>query len=398
MSLIPVVLLPSFLNAFKFSPQSNVGKFYTTLLSSSEKRYSNTKDDDRLSEALKEEVDKTTYYVAEADFANYSPVFKTTEDKDPSLMEIKSGPVKLDNVVPGLKLVKKERILRTLEPVNNKIMPVFERGSDTIVLKVQPHSMPILPLNTDLEKSWEFNRVSQNLSKKGTTRSTAVSAVKTAGSYAYAPAGVAIGVWDRGSAGVFMAKHHKKYPWLNLKNPVVSQYWAETLLLTGMTVEEDIAVALRWDDIAKYWESDLVDIRNQSTRYEYLQRAVLSLYYSGQEINDENMVKFFEEYDKKKAVYDRYDNIPLKPFQLIPKEVKTAMQHLGNVNFYSFGLVPTSPSTKVPVPWGTALGLADHMTAGRQGRFESLINVAIRNDLSIEELTEYLGYSYVNEV
>jgi len=367
-----ILLLLVALSALRDIPSYNKHDLIKFVLPESRERFSYSAEEERLLEKMRKDLQKIEFYIPDRIVdSKLSPVLKSREGKTKLMAEVLPVEDKLSRAIPLLRPVTRDAVA-----------PIITEA-------VSPLEEPEL---SDLTAFRDFFSASHKMGKRRLFASTALAGTKIALSMQFSAAAIAITAVDRVEGLGMIARYGKEYPWFNVLDPLTGQFWFETSRETGLSMK-DIAEVFRWEDTKKYWNADFAKKRGIWKRYEYLQRGILSLYYSGLEVNEQNLRKFFAEYDKMPQFRKEYPAVPLKPFQLVPEPAKTLLQLIGTVTFY-VPVIEIIPATEIP--FGTILGIVETVVAGKQGKLEYLIVTGMKNGLSTEEVMEYLGFDYVN--
>jgi len=366
------LLLVIMLSALKGLPSHNKHDMIKFVLPESRDKFSYSAREEVLLDKMRDDLKKIEFYIPDKVIdSKLAPVLKSREGKTKLLAEVLPVQEKLSVAIPILK-----------PSAVDAVPPVVREA-------ISPLEEPELG---DLTAFRNFFDASDKMGKRRLLASTALAGAKIALSLKFNIAGMAIMALDRAEGLGMIARYGKEYPWFNVLDPLTGQFWFETSRETRMSMK-DIAEVFKWEETKKYWNADFARKRGIWKRYEYLQRGILSLYYSGLEVNEENLRKFFAEYDKMPQFRRKYPSVPLKPFQLVPEPAKNAFQLLGTVTFY-VPVLKIIPSTQIP--YGTILGIVETVVAGKQGKLEYLIVTGMKNNMSTEEVMEYLGFDYVN--
>ncbi|MFA5315797.1 MAG: hypothetical protein WC369_00025 [Dehalococcoidales bacterium] len=366
------LLLLIILSALRDLPSQNKHDMIKLMLPESREKFSYSADEEKLLDKMSGDLKKIEFYIPDKVIeSRLAPVLKSREGKTKLLTEVLPVREKLAVAIPILKPAEKDAV------------PPLVREA------VSPLEEPEL---NDLAAFRNFFAASNKMGNRRLLASTALAGAKIVLSMKFNIAGMAIMAMDRAEGLGMIARYGREYPWFNVLDPLTGQFWFETSRETGMPIK-DIAEVFKWEDTKKYWNADFAKKRGIWKRYEHLQRGILSLYYSGLDVNEENLRKFFAEYDKMPQFRRKYPSIPLKPFQLVPEPVKNAFQLLGTVTFY-VPVLKIIPATQIP--YGTILGIVETVVAGKQGKLEYLIVTGMKNNLSTEEVMDHLGFDYAN--
>ena len=366
------LLLIIMFSALRGLPSQDKHDMIKLVLPESRDKFSYSSAEEKLLDKMRGDLKKIEFYIPDKVIdSKLAPVLKSREGKTKLLAEVLPVQEKLSVAIPILKPAAKDAV------------PPLVREA------VSPLEEPEL---NDLASFRSFFDASDKMGKRRLLASTALAGAKIALSIKFNIAGLAIMAMDRAEGLGMIARYGREYPWFNVLDPLTGQFWFETSRETGMSIK-DIAEVFKWEDTKKYWNADFAKKRGIWKRYEYLQRGILSLYYSGLDVNEENLRKFFAEYDKMPQFRKQYPAVPLKPFQLVPEPLKNAFQLLGTVTFY-VPVLKIIPDTQIP--YGTILGIVETVVAGKQGKLEYLIVTGMKNGISTEEVMEHLGFDYVN--
>ncbi|MFA5094999.1 MAG: hypothetical protein WC512_07145, partial [Candidatus Omnitrophota bacterium] len=367
-----ILLLLVTLSALRDIPSYNKHDLIKFVLPESRERFSYSAEEERLLGKMRKDLEKIEFYIPDRIVdSKLSPVLKSREGKTKLMAEVLPVEDKLSRAIPLLRPVTRDAVA-----------PIITEA-------VSPLEEPEL---SDLTAFRDFFSASHKMGKRRLFTSTALAGTKIALSMQFSAAAIAITAVDRVEGLGMIARYGKEYPWFNVLDPLTGQFWFETSRETGLSMK-DIAEVFRWEDTKKYWNADFAKKKGIWKRYEYLQRGILSLYYSGLEVNEQNLRKFFAEYDKMPQFRKKYPAVPLKPFRLVPEPAKTLLQLIGTVTFY-VPVIEIIPATEIP--FGTILGIVETVVAGKQGKLEYLIVTGMKNGLSTEEVMEHLGFDYVN--
>ena len=366
------LLALSAIGAVRNIPTENKPEIVKLLLPESRDRYSYSDSENRLLEKMRTDLEKIEFYIPEKVVkSKLTPLLKTREGKAEQLFEIEPLLERLTNAIPTLKPQKREVIAPPI-----KALPA-------------PLEAPEI---SDPEAFQDFFKVAHKMGNQRFLLSVLLAGGKFFLSMEFFPAAIAILAIDRVEGLGMILKYFRKYPWFTLKDPLAAQFWFEASKLSGLSMKR-IAKVFLWEETKKYWDCDFAHQRSVWKRYEYLQRGVLSLYYGGLEVNEENLRKFFTEYARMEEFHKRYPYVPLKPFRPIPESVMLLFKILGTGIFY----VPIFDTAfLLDIPFGTVLSIVETIVTPYGGKLEYLITMAMKNNISVDEVMNRIGFDYIN--